>query len=179
MQEFEANRNSTADREQTVPGGTVDAPVAIVEPSLADLATATDLPAVIDAGSASDTVAAYVRRRWSPFALDAQISTALTCIVGVLSLLAFVAAISSRSVEGYGSVAIESDGSPQLIVDVRTAEWTDFAMLPGVGRTLARRMVEARDAAGNDLRPETFEAVRGVGPKTWRRIEPYLKFPER
>lgn len=179
MQKFEANANSTADREQTVPAESIHAPVAIVEPSPSDAATATDLPAVIDSGSTSDTVAAYVRRRWSPFALDAENGTALTWIAGVLSIVAFVAAISSRGVEGYGSVAIESDGSPQLIVDVRTAEWTDFAMLPGVGRTLAQRMVEARDAAGDDLSPDTFEAVRGVGPKTWRRIEPYLKFPER
>lgn len=179
MREFEANANSTADREQAVPAETVDASVISVETSLADESGAPNLPAVAGVGSTSGAVAAYVRRRWSPFALDAQNGLALTSIVGVLSLFAFVAAISSRSVEGYGSVAVESNGSPRLIVDARTAEWTDFAMLPGVGRTLARRMVEARDDAGNDLSPETFEAVRGVGPKTWRRIEPYLKFPER
>jgi DNA uptake protein ComE-like DNA-binding protein len=179
MRKIEANANSNADREQAVPVETVDASVVGVEESLADLSAAKHLPAVVDAGSTSDAVATYVRRRWSPFALDASHGTALTCIAGVLSLVAFVAAISSRGVEGYGSVPIESHGSPRLIVDVRTAEWTDFAMLPGVGRTLARRMVEARDAAGNDLGPDTFEAVRGVGPKTWRRIEKYLKFPER
>ncbi|HEV7281041.1 MAG TPA: helix-hairpin-helix domain-containing protein [Pirellulaceae bacterium] len=180
MQESDGNANSTADRRQTVPAETLDARVVVIrEAGTVESRPASDLPAVIPGASSSDSVAAYVRRRWRPFALDAEHNTALTCIVGVLSLVAFVAAVTSRSVEGYGSVAVESNGSPRLVVDVRSAEWTDFAMLPGVGPTLARRMVEARDAAGGDLGPETFESVRGVGPKTWRRIEPFLKFPER
>lgn len=179
MREIEANANSTADRDEAVPAQTADVSTVGVEAEFSDSPTTLNLPAVAGVASTSGAAAAYVRRRWSPFAFDAEHGTALTWIVGVLSMFAFVAAITSRGVEGYGSVAVESDGSPRLIVDVSAAEWTDFAMLPGVGRTLADRMVVARDAAGRDLGPETIESVRGVGPKTWQRIEPFLRFPER
>lgn len=179
MRGIDANANSNADRDQAVPAENAGVSTVGAEANDSDNLTATNLLAVADVSSSFDVAAAYARRRWSPFALRSENGTALTWIVGVLSTFAFVAAITSRGVEGYGSVAVESDASPRLIVDVSTAEWTDFALLPGVGRTLARRMVEARDAADDDLGPETFEAVRGVGPKTWRRIEPYLQFHER
>lgn len=174
MRQVESNANSTSEREQAVRYETGDASIVRIEP----VEGGTNLPATIDASSTSEAVAAYVRRRWSPFALDAEKSYALAWIVGAFSLVALVVAITSRGVEGYGSVAVEPTIAPRLIVDVRTAEWTDFAMLPGVGRTLAQRMVEARDAAGSELGPATFEAVRGVGPITWRRIEPYLRFSD-
>ena len=45
----------------------------------------------------------------------------------------------------------------QDLVDINKAEWFEFAELPDVGETLARRIVESRAAAGpfkdqNDLR---------------------------
>jgi competence protein ComEA len=59
-------------------------------------------------------------------------------------------------------------------VDINQAQWFELAELPDVGETLARRIVESRTIAGpfkdhNDLR-----RVRGIGPLTLEKIQPYL-----
>ena len=48
-------------------------------------------------------------------------------------------------------------------------------MLPGVGETLARRIVESRSEAGPFTELEALRRVRGIGPKTLERIRPYLR----
>lgn len=63
----------------------------------------------------------------------------------------------------------------RYLVDVNTAEWPELAQLPGIGETLARRIVETRQSGGpfrdfEDLRGR----VRGIGPTTLERIRPYL-----
>jgi competence protein ComEA len=62
----------------------------------------------------------------------------------------------------------------QFQIDINTADWPEFALLPSVGEVLAKRIVEDREARGpfrdwNDLR-----RVRGIGPKTFDQIKPYL-----
>lgn len=59
-------------------------------------------------------------------------------------------------------------------IDINQADWPEFCLLPEVGETLARRIVEHRRENGpfkdlNDLR-----SVRGIGPKTFEGIQPYL-----
>jgi competence protein ComEA len=62
----------------------------------------------------------------------------------------------------------------QFQVDVNSADWPELVQLPGIGETLAKRIVASRAASGpfrdhNDLR-----RVRGIGPKTLENIRPYL-----
>jgi len=62
----------------------------------------------------------------------------------------------------------------QFQIDINTADWPEFALLPSVGEVLAKRIVEDRATRGpfrdwNDLR-----RVRGIGPKTFDQIKPFL-----
>jgi competence protein ComEA len=69
------------------------------------------------------------------------------------------------------------DAAPQTAafqVDLNQADWPELAQLPGIGETLAKRIVETRTSDGpfrdhNDLR-----RVRGIGPKTLERLRPHL-----
>jgi len=73
---------------------------------------------------------------------------------------------------------IDVDRTPVVVakfqLDINAADWPEFALLPGVGEVLAKRIVDDRAQRGpfkdwNDLR-----RVRGIGPKTFEGIKPYL-----
>ena len=59
-------------------------------------------------------------------------------------------------------------------VDVNTADWPELVQLPGIGETLAQRIVESREATGPYLDHNDLQRVRGIGPKTLDRLRPYL-----
>jgi competence protein ComEA len=79
---------------------------------------------------------------------------------------------------GHRGQLIELERSePQMAkfqVDVNSADWPELAQLPGVGETLARRIVEARQKDGPFLDHNDLRRVRGIGPKTLERIRPHL-----
>jgi len=60
-------------------------------------------------------------------------------------------------------------------VNINAADWPELILLPGIGETLAKRIVDSRRQFGpfrdhNDLR-----RVRGIGPKTLEAVKPYLR----
>lgn len=70
---------------------------------------------------------------------------------------------------------IAGAGEPAEMVNVNTATAAELERLPGVGSVLARRIVEHREAKGLFRRLEDLQEVRGIGPKLFRRLEPYLR----
>ena len=60
-------------------------------------------------------------------------------------------------------------------VDINAADWPELMQLPGVGPTLAHRIVESRQAAGPFVDHDDLRRVRGIGPKTLEQIRPYLR----
>jgi len=74
---------------------------------------------------------------------------------------------------------IEIDRAPrqsvQFQLDVNQADWPEISVLPEVGETLARRIVESRVADGPFADLDELQRVRGIGPKTLERIRPYLR----
>ena len=62
-------------------------------------------------------------------------------------------------------------------VDVNTAPWPELAQIPGIGPTLAQRIIEVREASGPFTDTKSLRRVRGIGPTTLKRIEPYLQPP--
>ncbi|RMG02808.1 MAG: helix-hairpin-helix domain-containing protein [Planctomycetota bacterium] len=74
---------------------------------------------------------------------------------------------------------IEFETAPPLSyefqVDVNEADWPELAQLPGVGETLAKRIVESRDREGRYQHLEDLTRVKGIGPRTLERIRPYLR----
>ncbi len=63
----------------------------------------------------------------------------------------------------------------QFQIQINQADWPEFTLLPGIGETLARRIVEYRTRHGHFRSIEQLERVKGIGPKTMRRIGPYLR----
>ncbi len=79
---------------------------------------------------------------------------------------------------GLSGRLIEVDRAPQntahFAVDINAADWPELAELPGVGETLARRIVEVRRERGPFADHEELRRVRGIGPRTLERLRPYL-----
>ena len=59
-------------------------------------------------------------------------------------------------------------------VDINQAEWPELTQLPGVGETLARRIVQSRQQKGPFLDHDDLNRVPGIGAKTGDQIRPYL-----
>lgn len=59
-------------------------------------------------------------------------------------------------------------------IDINEADWPEFCLLPAVGETLAKRIVEHRQEHGPFADLDALREVRGIGPKTFEGIRPYL-----
>ena len=74
----------------------------------------------------------------------------------------------------------------QSRIDPNTAPWFELTVLPRIGEEMARRIVGYRTFASHDqtggekavafASPADLQGVRGIGPKTVRRIAPELRF---
>jgi competence protein ComEA len=80
---------------------------------------------------------------------------------------------------GWQGKLIEIDRAEPLTarfeVDINTADWPELMQLPGVGQTLAQRIVESRQADGPFADHDDLRRVRGIGPRTFEQIRPYLR----
>jgi competence protein ComEA len=79
---------------------------------------------------------------------------------------------------GHWGELIEIDRAEPLtaryLVDINKAEWPEFAELPELGETLARRIVESRAKVGAFGDHDDLLRVEGIGPRTLERLKPYL-----
>lgn len=64
---------------------------------------------------------------------------------------------------------------PGQTIDVNTASEADLERLPGVGPSLARRIVEYRQSNGPFSTPDDLQNVSGIGPSKFAKMEPYVK----
>ncbi len=73
---------------------------------------------------------------------------------------------------------IEIDRAPRqtaaFVVDVNEADWPELTQIPGIGETLARRIVESRGQQGAFLQLNDLRRVQGIGPATLERMRPFL-----
>lgn len=60
-------------------------------------------------------------------------------------------------------------------VDLNQADWPELIQLPGIGPTLARRIVEFRQTDGPFVNHDDLARVRGIGPKTLEQVRRYLR----
>ena len=90
----------------------------------------------------------------------------------LLLLFSFVYFLSlSVGSPQYGS----PPATPKLQVDLNTAGEAELLLLPGVGATLAKRVLEYRIERGPFQRNEDILHIRGIGPKKAEKILPLLK----
>ena len=59
-------------------------------------------------------------------------------------------------------------------LDINRADWPEWTLLPGIGETLAKRIVQDRDERGLFHHHRELMRVSGVGPRTFDRLRPYL-----
>ncbi len=62
----------------------------------------------------------------------------------------------------------------QFLVDLNQADWPELALLPNVGEQLAKRIVAHRAAHGPFRDLDQLKDIRGIGPKTFDSVQPYL-----
>ncbi len=61
-----------------------------------------------------------------------------------------------------------------FLIDPNTSPADSLELLPGIGRTLADRIVEYRQQHRFEQEIDITE-VKGIGPKLYERIKPYLR----
>jgi len=72
-----------------------------------------------------------------------------------------------------GSVlAAQPSGNPQ--VNINTATVQELQLLPRVGPGLAKRIVDFRTANGPFKAPEELARVKGIGEKSFSRLQSYV-----
>lgn len=98
------------------------------------------------------------------------------------TLLALAAvALALLAWRGYGlsrystnPVAIERDVVPLAPIDLNRASAAELASVPGLGETLADRIVLYRKTHGDFRSVEELRQVKGIGEKTLERIRQFL-----
>jgi competence protein ComEA len=64
---------------------------------------------------------------------------------------------------------------PMFRVDVNSADWPELAQLPEIGETLARQIVAWREAHGPFKDVSDLHRIKGIGPKKFEAIRPFLR----
>ena len=59
-------------------------------------------------------------------------------------------------------------------IDINQADWPELCLMPGIGEQLAKRIVDYRTENGPFRDLQDLRHVRGIGPKTWEGMQPYL-----
>jgi len=74
---------------------------------------------------------------------------------------------------------IDIEKAPQLDpgfrVDLNSAEWPEIAQLPEIGESLARQIVSYRTAHGRFRDVTELRRVKGIGPKKFEAVRPFLR----
>ncbi len=87
-----------------------------------------------------------------------------------------------RSIAAFALVALAcavapasaADAAPAGVVNINTASSAELERLPGVGPSVAQRIVDHREKNGAFKGSEDLMLVRGIGQKTFDRIKPYV-----
>ena len=60
-------------------------------------------------------------------------------------------------------------------IDVNTADVGELEQLPGVGPSLAIRIVAYRETHGRFSAASQLQSIKGIGPKIFEKIESYIR----
>ncbi len=111
------------------------------------------------------------RRPLLSFADQVTVAALVTsCFVAIL--LHWIWHVAS----GTDLIAIDQAPPQELSfqIQLNEADWPELTLLPKIGETLARRIVEYRETHGPFQSIEQLQNVKGIGPKTIRRVESFL-----
>jgi len=101
--------------------------------------------------------------------------TTLAVLIGCLLLAIW---IYWHAAGGHQGDQVLWDRAPPLsapyVVDVNHASWPELAQLPGIGKTLAQRIVNYRQENGPFTTLQQLRGVHGIGAQTMNRLRPFL-----
>jgi len=97
----------------------------------------------------------------------------------VILAIVVVAGVAYRAISylRLGQVPLEviPAAPPTYRVNVNAADWVTLALVPGLGESLAKRIVALRqDRGGRFDTLEDLTAVRGIGEKKLAKLRPFL-----
>jgi competence protein ComEA len=78
------------------------------------------------------------------------------------------------SLAGADEQAAAKAANETLRVDVNRADAKELAKLPGIGEQVAKRIIAYREENGPFEKLEELMNVRGIGEKTFLKLEPHL-----
>jgi len=93
--------------------------------------------------------------------------------LATMMLLAWAAALPVAATEpakGGGSRS-----GPAQPIDINRASAEELTAIPGVGMTIAQRIVDFREKNGPFRRVEDLLKVKGIGEKSLEKIRPHVK----
>ena len=102
-----------------------------------------------------------------------QVTIAVCVLFGLTAMTIYYiqqGGLRGRIVEIEGA----DSSSVTFQLDINTAAWPELTLLPGVGETLARRIVADRQRQGRFAEVGELTRVEGIGPKTIEQIRPFL-----
>jgi competence protein ComEA len=126
------------------------------------------LPAMSRSGTKND-------RQTSPWFLTSRQQRAVAVVL--LMVQAGLATVWWCWTRANTLVDIDQPPPPRemtFLVDINAAERAELSLLPEVGEVLAGRIVDWRTQHGGFKSIDELRNVRGIGPKTWEKIRPYL-----
>lgn len=94
----------------------------------------------------------------------------LTCVFGVVAVWLLVWLTARISVGGWVSVDAPPAVDYQPMLDLNHCDWPALCLLPGIGPTLAQRIVARRDPLGGFTHLQQLRQVRGIGPRLIARM---------
>ena len=91
-------------------------------------------------------------------------------ILLILILIGFATYIPFAGIEGK-----RETGAVEMRIDLNEAEEAELSLLPGVGPTLAKRIIQYRSENGKFNTIDEIQKINGIGEKKSAKIIPYLK----
>ena len=76
---------------------------------------------------------------------------------------------------GFAASAADDPAPMAGVVNVNTATVAELELLPGVGPSKARAILEARRDRGGFKSVEELEEVKGIGPAALERLRPFAR----
>ena len=72
------------------------------------------------------------------------------------------------------SVSLQIEPQAGKKININTAKIAELELLPGIGPSFAKRIVEYREANGNFSAIEDVTHVKGIGPATFEKLKDYI-----
>lgn len=93
----------------------------------------------------------------------------------LLALALWIAWLRCEDAEPVAPTCASLTQAPAWTIDLNQAEAGALQVLPGVGPSLADRIVKDREVHGAFKGPEDLDRVPGIGPALLERIRPHVR----